>query len=131
MQRPNLAMHSRRVAVRRREDVCLRRRPCGRLWRVETHTRITAMVEVTVKLPDKLAQSFGDTPDLRSRHLLENAVIEEYRAGRISHGQVGETLGLDYWQTESFLVERKVPLNYSLEDLELDRATLDKVLDRP
>lgn len=89
------------------------------------------MVEVTVKLPDKLAQSFGDTPDLRSRHLLENAVIEEYRAGRISHGQVGETLGLDYWQTESFLVERKVPLNYSLEDLELDRATLDKVLDRP
>ena len=89
------------------------------------------MVEVTVKLPDALARSFGDTPDRRSRRLLENVVIEEYRAGRLSHRQVGETLGLDYWQAEEFLAERRVPLNYSLTDLELDRATLGDVLGRP
>ena len=88
------------------------------------------MVEVTVKLPDKLARSFGETPDLRSRRVLENVALEEYRAGRLSHRQVGEMLGFDYWQTEGFLAERKVPLNYSLVDLEADRATLDAVLDR-
>ena len=88
------------------------------------------MVEVTVKLPDKLARSFGETPDLRARRVLENAAIEEYRAGRISQRQVGEMLGLDYWLTERFLTEHKVPLNYSLADLEADRATLDGVLGR-
>ena len=40
-------------------------------------------------------------------------------------------LGLDYWQTERFLTERNVPLNYSLGDLQADRATLDEVLGRP
>jgi predicted HTH domain antitoxin len=89
------------------------------------------MVEVTVKLPDTLAQSFGDTPDRRSRRLLETVLIEEYRAGRLSQRQVGEALGLDYWQTEAFLAGHHVPLNYSLADLELDRATLDEVLGRP
>ena len=86
------------------------------------------MVEVTVQLPDALAHSFGDTPDLRARRLLENVAIEEYRAGRLSLRQIGEMLGMDYWQTEGFLVDHTVPLNYSLADLNADRATLDAVL---
>lgn len=89
------------------------------------------MVEVTLTLPDQLAQSFGDTPTLRARRVLENALIEEYREGRLSHRQLGEPLGLDYWQTEAFLAERKVPLNYSLDDLAADRATLEQVLREP
>ena len=40
-------------------------------------------------------------------------------------------MGLDYWQTEEFLAERRVPLNYALADLELDRATLADVLGHP
>jgi predicted HTH domain antitoxin len=51
-----------------------------------------------------------------------------YRAGRLSHRQVGELLGLDYWQTEAFLKERGVPLSYSAADLEADNATLDGIL---
>ena len=82
------------------------------------------MVEVTIKLPDALARSLGETPDVRARRVLENAAIEEYRTGRLSQRQVGEVLSLDYWQTERFLTEHKVPLNYSLADLEADRATL-------
>jgi hypothetical protein len=31
---------------------------------------------------------------------MENAAIENYRAGRLSQRQVGEMLGLNYWQTE-------------------------------
>ena len=58
----------------------------------------------------------------------EDAVIERYRRGQLSHRQVGEALGIDYWQTESFLAARGVPLNYSASDLAADAATLGKLL---
>jgi predicted HTH domain antitoxin len=86
------------------------------------------MVEVTIKLPDSIAQSLGQKPETVAQRVLEDAAIEGYRQGRLSHRQVGSMLGLDYWQTEDFLREHRVPLNYSLADLEADRATLDKVL---
>ena len=89
------------------------------------------MVEITIKLPDLLARALGATPEARAQRLTEDAAIEEYRAGRLSQRQVGERLGLDYWQTERFLTERKVSLNYSLGDLQADSATLNEVLGRP
>lgn len=71
------------------------------------------------------------TPQAIGRHVVEDAVIERYRAGRLSHRQVGEALSLDYWQTETFLKERGVPLNYSAADLEADAVTLvEKILPR-
>ena len=89
------------------------------------------MVEITIQLPDLLAHALGATPEARAQRLTEDAAIEEYRAGRLSQRQVGEMLGLDYWQTERFLTERNVPLNYSLGDLQADQATLNEVLGRP
>ena len=80
--------------------------------------------------PDEVARQWGETPEAVGRHVLEDAAIEGYRAGRLSHRQVGEMLGLDYWQTEAFLKERGVPVNYSAADLEADNATLDKILGR-
>jgi len=88
------------------------------------------VIEVIIKLPDALARIFGETPETRSRRLAEDAAIEEYRAGRLSQRQVGEMLNLDYWQAERFLAEHGVPLNYSLNDLQADRVTLDEVLPR-
>ncbi len=85
------------------------------------------MVEVTLKLPDNVARSFGETTADISRHLLQNAAIEGYRAGHLSHRQVGAMLGLDYWTTESFLQDHQVPLNYTLANLEADRVTLAKL----
>lgn len=64
------------------------------------------MVEITIKLPDMLAHTFGATPEARSQRLAEDAAIEEYRSGRLSHRQVGD----------------------SLSDLQADRVTLDEVL---
>lgn len=86
------------------------------------------MIEVTVKLPERIAQTLGDTPEAMARQLLENSAVEGYRAGRLSHRQVGEMLGLDYWQAETFLSDRGVALNYGAADLEADRAALDKIL---
>lgn len=86
------------------------------------------MVEITIKLPDMLARAFGATPEARSRRFTEAAAIEEYRAGRLSQRQVGEMLGLDYWETERFLADRKVFLNYSPGDLQADQAVLSEIL---
>ena len=85
-------------------------------------------MQVTVELPDQVARQWGETPDAVGRHVLEDAAIEGYRAGRLAQRQVGAMLGLDYWQTEAFLKERGVPLNYSAADLEADHVTLDKIL---
>ena len=88
-------------------------------------------MDVVVSMPDPVARQWGETPQAIARHVVEDAVIERYRTGRLSHRQVGEALGLDYWQTESFLVARGVPLNYSADDLEADEATLGKILRHP
>ena len=87
-------------------------------------------MQITLELSDHAARQWGDTPLAVGRHVLEDAAIERYRAGRLSQRQVGDLLGLDYWQTETFLKQRGVPLNYSPADLDADRTTLDKILAR-
>ncbi len=85
-------------------------------------------MQVTLEMSDAAARQWGDTPSAVGRHVLEDAAIERYREGRLSQRQVGDLLGFDYWQTETFLKQRGVPLNYSPADLDADRATLDKIL---
>jgi predicted HTH domain antitoxin len=85
-------------------------------------------MQVTVELPDQLARHWGETPDAIGRHVMEDAAIEGYRGGRLSHRQVGVMLGFDYWQTEDFFKERGVPLNYSVTDLDDDHTTLNSIL---
>lgn len=104
---------------------------CDSLCQVQSTVNLRIMTEVIIKLPDALAGVFGATDEARSRRLAEAAAIEEYRTGRLSQRQVGEMLGLDYWQTERFLSGRGVAINYSLGDLQADRATLDEVLPHP
>jgi predicted HTH domain antitoxin len=86
------------------------------------------MVEVTIELPEAVAEAFGNTAEARNRRVLEDAAIEAYREGRLSHRQVGSLLGLDYWQMEDLFGRRGVPLNYSIADLEADRGALNDVL---
>lgn len=88
-------------------------------------------MQVTLEMPDQVAHQWGATPNVIGRHVMEDAAIEGYRAGRLSQRQVGTMLSLDYWQTEAFLNERAVPLNYSAADLAADNATLEKILARP
>ncbi len=84
-------------------------------------------MDVVLNMPDPVARHWGDTPQAIARHLVEDAVIERYRAGRLSHRQVGEALGLDYWQTEAFLRERGVSLNYSVADLQADEVAFERI----
>jgi predicted HTH domain antitoxin len=84
---------------------------------------------ITINLPPEIEQQLeaewnGDLP----RKVLEAIAVEGYRQGALSRGQVGELLGMNFWETEAFLKERNAYLHYSMEDLEKDRATLERLL---
>ncbi len=80
---------------------------------------------VTVKIPEAVAKTFGDSPDGVARGALESMAVEGYRSGKLTHFQVQTMLELSSWtETEAFLRERRVPLDYSLSDLEEDRRSL-------
>ena len=65
------------------------------------------------------------------RAAFEALVVEGYRAGKFGAAAVGRLLGhASRWETEQWLAERGVPLNYTLADLEADRRTLDRLFQR-
>ncbi|HEY3915656.1 MAG TPA: UPF0175 family protein [Verrucomicrobiae bacterium] len=79
-------------------------------------------------MPDEIAHALGDNEQAVARRILENAAIESYRDGRLTQRQVGEMLGFDYWQTEQFLADHQVTLNYRESDLEADIAALPRII---
>ena len=70
------------------------------------------MSTVTIELPESVRESLA---------------VEGYQRAALSGGQVGEMLGLDYWQTRAFLTEHKVYPQYDVEDFEQDLATLARL----
>jgi hypothetical protein len=50
-----------------------------------------------------LVKAIGASPSELPRRAFEAMVSEAYRAGKITHAQAGEMLGLDRWQTDAFL----------------------------
>jgi hypothetical protein len=87
---------------------------------------MTVSIEISPQFEEVLRQAFG--PNL-SRVALEAMAIEGYRTGKLSSFQVQQMLGLeDRWETEEWMGNHGVNMNYSLEDLEADRRTLDEML---
>lgn len=77
-------------------------------------------MEITVKLPDDLAQH----PD-PAREALEALVIEGYRSGALSHYQASQMLRLSRVEFDGFLKERHIYEHaYDVEDLEQDQETV-------
>ena len=80
-------------------------------------------MQITVQLPDDLTQHPNP-----GREALEALVIEGYRTGTFTHHEGAQLLGLQRFAFEAFLKEREVyEFSYSVEDLEKDLATLDKL----
>lgn len=87
-------------------------------------------MNITLNIPAgaeaTLREALG--PDL-STAALEALLTEGYRTGKLSTGDIAEALGCETrLEAERWLSQRKVALNYSLDDLDADRATLDRVL---
>ena len=87
-------------------------------------------MEVTINLPEDVAQSFLENGESIEREVLEATAIAGYREGKLSQAQIGRMLGLSRFETDDFLKAHNVPPNYTVEDLRQDRQTLDKLFSK-
>lgn len=87
-------------------------------------------MNVAVELPDDIAQQLETVWHDMPRRVLESVAVEGYRSGALTRGQVQRLLQLSWWEMEAFLKERQAYLPYDEDDLEQDRATLDRALSK-
>ncbi len=87
-------------------------------------------MEVTINLPEDVAQVFLANGENLEREVLEATALEGYREGKLSHAQVGRMLNLKRFEVDEFLKNHNVPPNYTIEDLEQDRLTLEKLFSK-
>lgn len=82
--------------------------------------------EVPADVESELASRLGDLGQAAK----EAFVIEGYRSRKFGISTVRRLLALQTrWEAEQWLYQRGVPLNYSTQDLEADRQTLDRLFD--
>lgn len=86
-------------------------------------------VKTTVSLPSSLPLlmrvSENEMPDFIKKVL----AIELYREGKLSLGKAAELAGArNKWEMLTILDSNGVPLNYTVEDVEEDLDTLERVI---
>lgn len=86
------------------------------------------MAAVTIELPDAIVSGLGHTPGEIARRVLEAVVLDAYRSERLSRGEVRRILGLSWQETEDLLASHGIPYQYTVDDLNADRANLDRIL---
>lgn len=87
---------------------------------------MTISFDISQNLEVTLREALG--PDL-GKAALEALLLEGYRRGRLSSGDIAVAMQLDTrCEAEQWLAQRGVLLNYSLADLKADRDTLDQLL---
>ena len=86
-------------------------------------------MSLTISIPDEFAAVLGATDEERERRAREALALELYREGRISLRRMGELAGLgeDYWAADRLRAHYHVPVNYSLDDLDADRAAASRL----
>jgi hypothetical protein len=77
-------------------------------------------VEITLRIPDDVAQRLSAAGGDVSRLALEALALEGYREQTLTPYQVSEMLGLSRVETEDFLGQHHVPLSV-LGEADLDR----------
>ena len=86
-------------------------------------------MQITINLPEDVVKVFASNGANPERKILEATAAEGYRSGKLSQTQIKRMLGFKVrTEVDAFLREHDVTLNYTIEDLEADRKTLDKIL---
>ena len=86
-------------------------------------------MQVTVEIPDDLAQQLIPAGQAPERALLEDALVQAYREDRISGQQLMEALAIQTrYELDGFLKSRQVWIEYPLEELEREREVMERVL---
>jgi len=77
-------------------------------------------MEVTLHIPDDVAQRLAASGGDVSRRALEALALEGYREQTLTLYQVSEMLGLSRVETEDFLGQHHIPLS-AIGEADLDR----------
>jgi predicted HTH domain antitoxin len=84
-------------------------------------------MQITVEIPDEIAQRLDQTPGSLSRRLLELIIADAYRCGKVNTAEVCQILQLpSRLETHAFLKRMGVYLNYDEAELEQNLQTLKK-----
>jgi Uncharacterised protein family (UPF0175) len=85
-------------------------------------------MEVAIHLPDDVAAHLQAAQVDIPRHILESLALTWYQSGELNEEHVRRLLGYrTRLQVHAFLADHDVPLRYTLEDLEQDRATHERL----
>ena len=83
---------------------------------------------VTIHIPDDLADRLRAQGGDLSRRILEMLALEEYKNGRITKPELRQMLGFETsFQLDGFLKAHDVWIDYTTEDLERERASLERL----
>ena len=81
-------------------------------------------MNLAIELPEEIARQLKDKWGDLPRRAREAVAIEACRSGALSEAQVQSLLGLtSRWQTDAFLKQAGVYLDYSEADLQRDLQT--------
>jgi len=85
-------------------------------------------MNVTLEIPDDLAHRLGATGEDLSRRAREALVAEEYRQGNLARPDLRRLFGLETGdQIDGFLKRHNVWIEYTMEDLQRERAGLHRL----
>lgn len=85
-------------------------------------------MQVIVEIPDQFARQLVPAGRDAARSLLEESAAAAYRDGRLTMEQVRQLLGFGTRiQVDAFLQQHEI-YDYTVEDLDKDMVTLDRVL---
>ena len=81
-------------------------------------------MQITLELPDDVAQGLEAQVKNLPRAMLESFAVEGYRSGKLTEEQVRRILGFGTRiQVDGFLKEHGLYLEYTLEDLDRETET--------
>jgi predicted HTH domain antitoxin len=84
-------------------------------------------VTLRIDLPEEIVAQLGVEGRDLERAALEAFVVEEHRAGRLTHAQVGQLLGISRWAVDRLLSEHKVWLDYDAQDFHREGEALQEM----
>lgn len=83
---------------------------------------------LTLQIPDRAAATLRNAWDDLPQATRESLAVEGYRSGKLSCAEVGDLLGhSSRWESEDFLAAHGVWPGATVEDLQSDLATLDRL----
>lgn len=77
----------------------------------------------TIKIPEDILKATRMTTDEISAEL----AVHLFESGKLSIGKAKKLAGMTFWEFQSFLASRKIPIHYDISEYKEDIATLKKL----